>query len=173
MTTEAAEPASAPQKASHIRPARPEDAPVIARMLLSLFLHCKRSASDPFIRHHTPRSTDEIEQWVLQSIGRKEDILLVAEVQGHMAGFVKGHLSNPYLISAVAPRIGHVSMLWVDPSHREQKIATHLLAAIESTFKSHNMRYVDVAYLVGNEDAEKFWPEHGYQLYRKFSVKEL
>lgn len=162
-----------PNQAITFRPATTEDAPVVARMLLSLFLHCKRSASDPFISNHTPRSVEELEVWATSHVDSERDILLVAEVYGAVIGFAKGHISDPYLVSSLAPQIGHIGMLWVDPSHREHGIAGQLLAEMEKVFRERGMRFVDVAYLVGNEEAEHFWPEHGYELYRKFAVKEL
>ena len=64
-------------------------------------------------------------------------------------------------------------MCWVDHSHRKKGISRRLCEDLECWFKSKELQYADLYYLVGNIEAENSWERLGYKPYRVTSRKEL
>jgi ribosomal protein S18 acetylase RimI-like enzyme len=70
-------------------------------------------------------------------------------------------------------RIGYIDMCRVAPEGRRQGIAKALVQAIEHWFQERGITYIDLHYLIGNDEAEKAWARLGYKPYRIASRKEI
>lgn len=55
-----------------------------------------------------------------------------------------------------------IHTLWISQAHRKQGIAKHLVRAFERTVAKHGILIVDVAHVVSNISAERFWHRLGY-----------
>jgi GNAT superfamily N-acetyltransferase len=54
---------------------------------------------------------------------------------------------------------------WVEPNFRKKGIARRLCSEIEKWFGGAGEKYIELQYLVGNDEAEMSWAKLGYQPY--------
>ena len=102
------------------------------------------------------------------------DTQILVAVDGEKAqGFIIGHIKKPFLPFSGVKQIGEISICWVDPDARGQGIASQLVDEIEQWFIQHNISYVELHYIVGNSEAERFWPQRGYTPYRIAGRKQI
>jgi len=69
--------------------------------------------------------------------------------------------------------VGQIVCCWVEPCARRQGIARELTDAAEGELRLRSVVYVELAYVVGNADAEGAWRRLGYTPHRVHSLKTL
>ena len=92
------------------------------------------------------------------------DGLLVARLDDRPVGFVSVSIERGSLeLDAVR---GTLSNLYVEPAHRGQGIGSALLEAVEDAFEDRGVDVVTLEVMADNEDARRFYREHGFEPFR-------
>ena len=117
-----------------IRPARKSDVSELARLWLEFGTYY--AELDPE-RFKAP-STNGLENWIEDGLHRPSEHWLVAEIDGQIAGYAVGTLSDPHpqadfkmLTDAEATRLG-INVVQTSELHRRKGVATALIQALES-----------------------------------------
>ena len=155
------------------REARIEDISFLVEALSKLVSHVQKTTNDIYfsnLEEQDPSAAAGMFNDVLQDENSK---ILISEYKGEKAGFIFGRVSKPFLPVSIIKKIGLIEMCWVDHKHRRKGISRRLCEDLELWFKSKELRYVDLYYLVGNTEAENSWERLGYRPYRVASRKEL
>lgn len=82
-------------------------------------------------------------------------IVIVAEQDGEVIGFIAGHLTPRYHCD------GEVQWITVSPAHRGQGVATELLRQLADWFVSNNARRVCIDCRPRNPAARDFYTRYG------------
>jgi len=82
-------------------------------------------------------------------------VVIVAEQEGEVIGFIAGHLTRRYQCD------GELQWINVSASQRRQGIATEMLRELADWFASHNARRICVDAQPRNMDARAFYASHG------------
>jgi ribosomal protein S18 acetylase RimI-like enzyme len=82
-------------------------------------------------------------------------VMIVAEQDGEVIGFIAGHLTRRYHCQ------GELQWINVSPNHRGQGIATDLLRELADWFESNDAHKICVDVQPRNPDARAFYTRHG------------
>ncbi len=156
-----------------IREATKKDIPLLLRWLESLISHTQTSTGDPYINNLEPDYDKVHEAFFVDAIKNSEGQIYIFEEEGIQKGFIYGALTKPFLEASSIKSIGQINLCWVDEKYRKQGIASELVKSIEKWFKSKDIEYIDLHYLVGNFEAEASWEKMGYLPYRVVSRKKV
>lgn len=100
--------------------------------------------------------------------------LLVAEVDGRVAGFVNGYLDeDDGADDLVVRRWFYLSDIAVLPAFQGQNIGSQLIAAIENHARSLNLTQIKLDVLSRNAAAKSFYAKHGYRDYEQVVYKDI
>lgn len=91
------------------------------------------------------------------------DQLLVAREDG-IRGFVMFTIEDSDYEQDV--RRGIVENLFVVPGYRNEGVGSELIAAAEKRLTAHGVDVVALEVMASNDDAERFYREHGYEPHR-------
>ena len=87
--------------------------------------------------------------------------VLLAEAGGETIGFAQGEVASR---SDYAPRtVGHISLLYVMKRFRRKGIGRRLVKELCEFYNSNKAEHLTVRYIVGNEEAEGFWTQLGFE----------
>ena len=105
---------------------------------------------------------EKFREWMAQTLSREEHVLLVAEVEDEVVGFIQSMLgSNP---PPMAPRrIGFISDLAVGASHRRRGIGRQLAETITQWFAQRDANEVKLSAAICNQRAIAFWRALGFE----------
>jgi GNAT superfamily N-acetyltransferase len=156
-----------------IRTATKEDIPLLLKWLESLISHTQVSTDDPYINNLEPDYDKAHQPFFLDAIKNSKGQIYIFEEEGVQKGFIYGAITKPFLEASSIKSIGQINFCWVDAIYRKQGIASELVQSMEKWFKSKDIEYIDLHYLVGNIEAEESWKKMGYSPYRVVSRKEL
>lgn len=143
--------------AAVIRQATADELPQVGQMYLRLDAHYRQFS------YHFPPVANAGELW-LESFRRtlgRFSVLLVAELDGKLAGFTLGRLKRtpPYLGGHLA---GEISDVWVEPAARGHGLGEALnLAAIE-WLRQNGAHTVEAQVLFGNEPIWYLYEKLGF-----------
>lgn len=124
-----------------LREAHRSEASVIARMSR---LHVEHGLRWRWRPERVKRSIDDIETMVL-----------VASIEGQIAGFA---------IMKFGDLDAHLHLLAVDPFFRRKGIATELIAWLEASCRTAGMRQIQLEVRVNNEPAHALYERLGYEI---------
>lgn len=161
---------AAPEPAARIRLAGAEDLDLLARWAAALIGHLA-ATGDPYATGAELEEADA-RRFVAEAMDLGQ-LLLLAELDGMPAGFLYGRCEKPFILESPIPRIGHVSIVYVEPTARRRGVARALLAAAEARFRAQGCPYVQLSYLAGNREAEAAWRELGFTPFRVHARKPL
>lgn len=82
-------------------------------------------------------------------------VMIVAEQDGEVIGFIAGHLTRRYHCD------GELQWINVSPDHRGQGVATDLLRELADWFSAYNAKKICVDAQPRNPDARAFYARHG------------
>lgn len=139
-----------------IRPATQSDLDALKGLQIDLGRHHRRiQPENP--RYQVPDSTwGDVLTQDLQSGGKR---IFVADFNGQLVGFVK--------LSFVEKATGltcDVNTLIVDDTSRRQGIGRHLMAVAEHAAREHGATTIRLFIAAGNNDAQSFYEQQGYEL---------
>jgi len=101
----------------------------------------------------------------------KEKIALVASIENQLIGFISGCVFlNP--VDRSIP-FGYIQAIWVEKSHRNQKVAQALLSKFESILKEKSITRCELTVDVRNHIGTHLWQDSGYELYQERRSKTL
>jgi GNAT superfamily N-acetyltransferase len=128
-----------------IRTARPADAAALAGLLVELGY---------------PQPADELGSRIAALADTATDTVLVAEVDGRVAGMASLHVT-PFFNQG-QPR-GRITALVVDSNHRQRGVGHHLLQAVEAAASRRGCVAVELTSSAHRHGAHRFYLAAGYQ----------
>jgi len=144
-----------------VRPAAPADLPVIGRLGALLVRDHHEFDPQRFIPA-TPQ-TEQGYGWFLgRQLKEKNAIVLVAERQGEMVGYVYASVEGYDYMSLRGPA-GVLNDIVVDPAYRGQGIGRMLLDAILAELKARGVPRVVLSTAERNEPAQRLFDGAGFR----------
>jgi GNAT superfamily N-acetyltransferase len=90
-----------------------------------------------------------------------DSITLVAEEKETIIGYVDGLIRRR--ATQLPPTVGHIGTIYVEEPHRRCGVGTSLAKAICTHFRREGVDQVNLRYIVGNTEAERFWTGLGFK----------
>ena len=116
-------------------------------------------------RRFWPQADDGEEKawaWLSEALAKPDRLLLVAEQDGVVIGFLHGLLRNAPV--PMVPRLsGCITDVVVAEKHTRQGNGTALLAAAEEWFVAQGAEDVVMTVAVYNQRGRQFWLKHGFE----------
>ncbi|MCU7842061.1 MAG: GNAT family N-acetyltransferase [Candidatus Thiodiazotropha sp. (ex Troendleina suluensis)] len=137
-----------------IRKALEDDIPQLVEWMKKLVAHVQETSCDPYVANITDDHEREFAPWFIKIINSDSGIIYIAEEQDIPVGFILGNITAPFLKASVIKSIGQIELCWVEPSFRKKGIARKLCYQIEQWFRGIGVKYIDLQYLIGNNEAE-------------------
>jgi GNAT superfamily N-acetyltransferase len=142
-----------------IRKAASSDVEKIVELGLLLQQHAEKS--NPFIWRITEEGKSLLKQKVESDLTASNVVVLLAEVDGEVIGYVRGEVSSR---SDHTPRtVGQVSRMYVLKQFRRKGVGRGLIEELCSFFDSNKVEDLTVRYVIGNKKAESFWEKLGFE----------
>jgi GNAT superfamily N-acetyltransferase len=142
-----------------IRKAASSDVEKIVELGLLLQQHAEKS--NPFIWRITEEGKNLLKQKVETDLTDSNVVVLLAEVDGEMIGYVRGEVTSR---SDHTPRtVGQVSRMYVLKQFRKKGVGRGLIEELCSFFDSNKVEDLTVRYIIGNKEAERFWEKLGFE----------
>ena len=113
---------------------------------------------------HTRREDghEKFAEFIGSNIAKEDWIVLVAEVNGKIIGFIQAKLSEyPPVIRTT--KYGEIMDIAVKESYRRKGAGQKLVEEVKSWFKSQNISRVEVRAAVGNEMSKSFYRKTGFR----------
>lgn len=143
-----------------IRPAVPLDVPGICRLAELL---ARQHAAYDSLRYRLPMSVaDAYAELVNEHLGRKDVVLLVAEVAGVLVGYVFARVEPPCLV-ALTGRVGWIHDLYVVPVGRGRRTGARLLDAAIRALGALGVADVLLGVAAQNEAAATLFRRRGFR----------
>lgn len=101
----------------------------------------------------------------IKEVREKEGILLVAETDQEIVGFIVGIISSPVgegILGTAPSRSGRVTELYTHESVRNQRVASLLMKEIEDYFIKENCKYAWADLFAPNTQAHRLYNKLGY-----------
>ena len=117
---------------------------------------------------------EQLRKWLDALLKSESALFILAETEagvpmGCILGLVEFNM-NPFTVHTTH---GVIQLVWVEPQHRKDGLASQLLQYMETTFKELNIDYMEISYADGNKEAEAFWNKQGYRSISHKSRKYL
>lgn len=149
-----------------VRPARRSDVSELVRLWLEFGTYYAKLDPDRF----KAPSKSGLERWIADRLQRSSERWLVAEIDGQIAGYAVGSITEPHpqadlkmLIDAQATRLG-IRVVQTSEVHRRKGVATALLRALENWGQSQGAEVVLAETDVHSPVAIPFWDSaDGYE----------
>lgn len=139
----------------NIRPATPHDRPHLIRMRNALQHHLEEA--NPSIWHITPQGQTLLEKEVDNFL--RDEWTYVADHDATPVAYIHGTVEHRTHLTPAA--VGLLNGIYVDPPHRRQGTATALVTTLLHRFRENGATEVNLRYIIGNPEGEKFWNNLG------------
>ncbi len=137
-----------------VRKARDSDASALSEMSATMYTNSRFY----FDKHIPDDKCDELyRQWIINSLHGYEDIVLLAEVNNSVAGFVSGKYNAP---------VGDIGLIGVDARFVGQGIGSNLLKSVEYNFKLNGITTSRVLTQARNIPAQRLYGKNNYKIER-------
>lgn len=158
-----------PRIRARIRPARPADAPEIARLWREM-MNFHMSVDPRFTV--VPNSEGMCERYARSVMDRSDYRIFIADVDGKVVGYTMGIiLANPEMFTLA--EYGFLAEMCVDEELRHSGIGHDLWEALESWFRSVGIKVVQLNVSVNNPKAMNFWTQIGFGPFLNVLWKEI
>ena len=141
-----------------IREATPDDVDELAAMHGLLQEHMERANSR--IWRLPPEAVAGRADVLRGFIEDESSVVYVAEEDGELVGFVTGTVSERDAAPSV---VGSIGLVFVREGGRGEGIGTALMDTLLGFFESKGVGELTTRYVVGNREAERFWPALGFE----------
>ena len=127
--------------------------------------------------YYTPTASDEdkqFEKYFLDALATNDPYFLIAEMEEKVVGFVMYKKGKADYFDTNIVDFGEVLELFVDPDFRKKGIGEKLVNEVEKFFKEEGLAYLKLEASSRNDNAIKFYQEHGFEdhvtvMYKKIS----
>lgn len=100
-------------------------------------------------------------------------LVVVAEVDGNIVGFVSMTIINCFMIVSSIKDIGYIEAGYVKPDYRRLGITRKLENMVEDFLKEKGIRYLELFTLMNNDIANNSWSKLGFTPFRQQWRKDL
>lgn len=100
-------------------------------------------------------------------------LVVVAEVDGEIIGFISMAIINCFMIVSSVKNIGYIEAGYVKPDFRRLGITRKLEKMVEDFLKEKGIRYLELFTLMNNEIANNSWSQLGFIPFRQQWRKDL
>lgn len=154
-----------------VRPATPADLDRIVAWGHAFFEHMRAVTADPWFEGATLNRTG----WAakLSTALDEGDLLTLADVDERPAGFLYGVFERPFIRESPIERIGHVSVVWVEPWARGRGVARALVADAEVWFRVRGVGWLELSYSTANRAGAAAWTTLGFEPHRVYARKRI
>ena len=136
-----------------VRSAEETDLGNLVELSLSLQQHLE--ASNPRIWRLTEEGRKSWKQEVEEMLSDQDGRLVIAEKDDHIVGFAYGRILRRTDYRPLV--VGDISRIYVLQQYRRRGVGTRLIEELCQFFSSANAQEVTLRYVLGNEEAERFW----------------
>lgn len=149
------------QTSARIRPARPADAPILAKLWREMWdFHAQ---VDPRFEAG-PAANRAMAEWLGGHADNPDACLLVGEDEGRPVGYALALiLENPPVVTL--RRYGFISELTVTADARRRGVGTLLLDGVHRWLRGKGVTEVEVNVAARNPVSRSFWKKNGYAEY--------
>ena len=142
-----------------IRRATCSDVERIVELGLLLQEHVEKS--NPSVWRITEEGKKLIKQKVETDLVDSNVLVLLAEVDGEVIGYVRGEVTSRS--DHLPETVGHVSLMYVMIQFRRKGVGRRLMKELCKFFDSQKAEDLTVRYIIGNKEAERFWRNLGFE----------
>ena len=128
---------------------------------LGLLLQEHVEESNPFVWRITEEGKKLIKQKVEADLANSNVLVLIAEADGEMIGYVQGEVMSRS--DHVPGTVGQVSLMYVVKQFRRRGVGRRLIKELCKFFNSDKAEDLTVRYVIGNKEAEGFWRKLGFE----------
>lgn len=144
-----------------IRPAAAEDVPSLLPMVKAI---CALHESwDPDKYGFLPDIVERYQYWFPLRATDPKSVFLVAEVPGKLVGYLIATIEDEIPIYRIK-QFGFIHDMWVEPAHRGQGIARHLVDSAVARFAELGVTQVRLDTAQANEVARRLFASCGFRI---------
>ena len=118
-------------------------------------------------------SVQEREKLLKDRFNADKGLVVVAEVDGNIVGFISMTIINCFMVVSSIKDIGYIEAGYVNPGYRRLGITRKLENMIEEFLKEKGIRYLELFTLMNNEIANNSWSKLGFIPFRQQWRKDL
>lgn len=118
-------------------------------------------------------SVQEREELLKDRFNADKGLVVVAEVDGNIVGFISMTIINCFMVVSSIKDIGYIEAGYVKPGYRRLGITRKLENMIEEFLKEKGIRYLELFTLMNNEIANNSWSKLGFIPFRQQWRKDL
>lgn len=142
-----------------IRKAEISDLDMVVDMQLSLQRHLEKCSSS--VWRYTEERKKFLRQDYVKYLADENSLLLVAELKGEVVGFLSSTVAHR--TDHLPKIIGNISSIYIQENFRRQGIGSRLVREACRFFRSKNAESLNLRYVLGNSEAERFWKTLGFK----------
>ncbi|OGG26621.1 hypothetical protein A2960_00420 [Candidatus Gottesmanbacteria bacterium RIFCSPLOWO2_01_FULL_39_12b] len=154
----------------HIRLAQHQDIPKIVSLGKNLFELHHGFDNDYYALEDN--FEEFFSDWVRQQLSFSNNILLVAQENNEIVGFISGFIKSLYPWFRVK-NVGHIAFLAVSQNYRRKGVGKKLEIELTNRFHAKNIRYIEVYVEEKNTIAQFAWNNYGFGSFKKFLRKTV
>jgi ribosomal protein S18 acetylase RimI-like enzyme len=118
-------------------------------------------------------SVDERVELLKERFNADKGLVVVAEVEGEIVGFISMTIINCFMIVSSIKDIGYIEAGYVKSGYRRLGINRQLEKMVEDFLKEKGIRYLELFTLMNNEIANNSWSKLGFIPFRQQWRKDL
>lgn len=118
-------------------------------------------------------SVEDREELLRDRFDKDKGLVVVAEAQGEIVGFISMTIINCFMIVSSVKEIGYIEAGYVKPSFRRMGITARLEKMVEEFLREKGIRYLELFTLLDNEIANTSWSRLGFVPFRQQWRKDL
>lgn len=118
-------------------------------------------------------SVQEREKLLKDRFNADKGLVVVAEVDGNIVGFISMTIINCFMVVSSIKDIGYIEAGYVKPGYRRLGITRKLENMVEEFLKEKGIRYLELFTLMNNEIANNSWSKLGFIPFRQQWRKDL
>ena len=151
-----------------IRAGQVADLGTLISMWKQLDDHVINETKNNYLRQRDDSYISEIKNTLGELLDGRNTIILVAERDGDIIGFITAHIET---LPWFKPSTGLLGSCWVNEKERDCGVGRQLVNHAESWLKKRKVINIQVCWDSGNKVANGFWTKNGYSISQFRGVK--